>query len=141
MNETRCLNSAQLTTIRNSSRGSTTTTNNISTTKFRSFGFSFASTRFCFVSFRSFIRSVVLPYKNNSFFRSECDNSPTLTESEQQPTVHTAAAAATAAARNNKTRRKGMKEETAKKRVFMLCDRFINVCTRLVRAALLCGGK
>lgn len=32
-------------------------------------------------------------------------------------------------------RRKGMKEETAKKRVFMLCDRFINVCTRLVRAA------
>lgn len=33
-------------------------------------------------------RSVALPYKNNSFFRSECDNSPTLTESEQQPSTH-----------------------------------------------------
>lgn len=32
-------------------------------------------------------RSVALPYKNNSFFRSECDNSPTLTESEQQPSI------------------------------------------------------
>lgn len=130
----------QCTTIRNSSSSSSTTTptNNISTTTFRSFLRCFVRiASFCFV--RSFIRSVGRSYCHIKIIHSSALNAiiVPLSLKANNNRVHTAAAAQQ---QQTTKQAKGNERRDRKKRVFMLCDRFINVCTRLVRAAaLLCA--
>lgn len=73
-------------------------------------------------------RSVALPYiKINSFFRSECDNSPTLTES-RTTTEH-----CTQQQQQKLTGEREWKKRQQKTCFLCFCDRFINVYTRLVQ--------